>query len=131
MRNWIDKVYQPAGFVLLGVLIGAGFTLVIQGRVATSDIVLGVVYLLAIAVILVNKRNNNALFYFMLCLLGTVMAIAAWTHHRSSFGVCLWGFFSLIYAYSARQAHIKQKKARTDQNLSGTSLAAQGLKSNY
>jgi len=95
-------------------MIGAGLTLVIQGRVATSDIVLGVVYLLAFAVILVNMRKNKALFYSMLCLWGAVLAIAAWTHHRSSVDVILWGFFSLVYAGSAWQVHVEQKKIHAD-----------------
>lgn len=62
LRKWIGSVGRPVGFILLGVMIGAGLTLVIQGRVATSDIVLGVVYLLAFAVILVNMRKNKAFF---------------------------------------------------------------------
>lgn len=114
MRNWIGKVYQPIGFVLLGVMIGAGLTLILQGKVATSNIVLGVVFLLAIAVILVNNRNNNALYYSMLCLLGAVLAIGAWTRHRSLFSLIGWGIFSLIYASSAWLARIKQKKTLAD-----------------
>lgn len=93
-------------------MIGAGLTLIIQGKVAASDIVLGVVYLLALAVILVNNKTKNALTYSMLCLLGAVLAIGAWTRHRSLFVVIPWGLFSLIYAYSAWLAHIEQKKTR-------------------
>lgn len=127
MSNWTNKVYQPVGFVLLGVMVGVGLTLVIQGRMAASDIVLGVMYLLAVAVILVNNRNNNALFYSMLCLLGAILSILAWTHHRSLVGVIPGGVFSLIYASSAWQAH---KKTRADKDLPSASLAALGQKNN-
>ncbi|MGA9672543.1 MAG: hypothetical protein WBQ94_25230 [Terracidiphilus sp.] len=115
MRKWIAEVYRPAGFILLGALIGSGLTLAIQGRLSTPDIVGGVLWLLGFGIIVVNGRRSRALSSLAISLLWGGLAVEQWTHHRTPFSTIFPIILALIYASLAGIEHGERKKKRAEE----------------
>ena len=100
MNKWIDKVYRPSGFVLLGALIGSGLTLTIQGKLSTVDMVRGPVFFLGLGILVVNGRRNKALFFLAICLCWAALALGSWMRGKL-FEAIIPAVLVLIYAGSA------------------------------
>jgi len=115
VRKWIAKIYRPAGFMLLGAFTGSGLTLAIQGKLSTTDMVRGMVFLLGLGVLVAGARKNKALFFLAICLLWGGDAVRSWMRSGRLFNAIFLTLLALIFAWSAWAEYDRGKKKRADE----------------
>jgi hypothetical protein len=107
----IGKVYRAGGFVLLGALLGSGLTLAAEGKLSAPDMVRGPVFLLGLAILVVNGRRNKALFFLAICLCWAALAVGCWMRGKLSEAI-IPAVLVLVYAGSAWFEYGGQRKKR-------------------
>jgi hypothetical protein len=114
MKKWIEKAYRPAGFILLGALAGSGLTLAIQGKLSTPYVVLGLAWVCALGILVVNGYRNKTLYFLAASLFCAGNATAYWMREKPLGGI-VFSVLALIYAYSTWTEHnrLKEKRAKT------------------
>ena len=100
MTVWIEKIYRPVGFILLGGLIGSGLTLAAEGKLSAPDMVRGPVFLLGLGILVANGRRNKALFFLAICLCWASLAVGSWMRGKLTEAI-IPAVLVLIYAGSA------------------------------
>jgi hypothetical protein len=117
LRKWIDKIYRPAGFILLGTLFGAGLTLAVQGKLPTPAMVGGVVFLLGLGILVVRGRRNRALFFLAICLLWAGDAVSFWMSSGKLINAIFLTLSASMYAISAWVEYGEQRKKRAEEAM--------------
>jgi hypothetical protein len=110
MGKWIEKLYRPVGFMLLGALAGSGLTLAVLGKLSIPVIVPWMVGLLALGFLVAKGRRDKVLIFLVCGLLSAGNAASFWMRGGKLPDAILFTVLALIYVGSAWSEHGKQRK---------------------